>query len=239
MLFPNDSKAFSRVELLAVCTVLSLIALVVAPAAVSTKSHSERIICFNNLRLVGRAVQMWAADHNQQTPCRTPMAEGGLLPSGGTRPGNAWFEFAFLSNELVTPVILACPADAAVKKADDFGGADEGGFIGVNYRAAALSYVFGLEAIGESPRSWLSSDRNLGGVTQGGSCPTRVINLSTIQTGPSFASISWTNGVVHGIYGHALLMDGSVEFTSTPQLKALFLSPQASVNGTTHFLRAR
>jgi competence protein ComGC len=229
--------AFTRIELLAVCAALALLALAVAPAVATNKADSERATCFNNLRLIGRSVQMWTGDHNQQIPCRTPVADGGLLPPVGmVRAGNAWFEFAFLSNQLVTPRILACPSDAGVKQASDFSADTEGGFIGPNFRANALSYVVGVEAMGDFPRSWLSGDRNLGGLSFAGSCPTRIINLSAISGG---GLVRWTNGVVHGEAGHILLMDGSVKFTSTPQLKTYFFSPQSGINGTTHFLGAR
>src|SRR5688572_9748527 len=122
MFHRQKCQAFTRIELLAICAALGLLALLVAPTVASNKTDSERLVCFNNLRLIGRAVQMWAGDHNQQPPWRTLVADGGLLPNPGDpiRPGNAWFDFAFLSNQLVTPRILACPSDTGVKRAVEF-----------------------------------------------------------------------------------------------------------------------
>ena len=232
----TTTHAFTRIELLAVCTALALLALVVAPALATNKTDAERIVCFNNLRQIGRAVQMWAGDHNQQTPARTLTTDGGLRPAiGVSRSALAWFEFGFLSNQLVTPKILACPSDAGVRRAPDF---SFDGLLGPGYRNNAVSYVVGLEAVGDSPRSWLSGDRNLGGVnTSPSACSAGVNNASSIFTFPQLP-LAWTNGAVHGEFGHILLMDGSVEFTSTPRLKTLLLTPQAGDNGTVHFLKA-
>ena len=114
---PDRETAFTQIELLAVCAALLLVALVVAPAAVSSKSDSERLVCFNNLRLMGRGVQIWAGEHNRSFSWRTLTSEGGTMPDSGTKPGASWFEYVYLSNELVTPKILCCPSDAGVLRA--------------------------------------------------------------------------------------------------------------------------
>jgi hypothetical protein len=227
----QPEEAFSRIELLAVCTALLLLAFLVAPAAVSTKSDSERTMCFNNLRLIGRGMQIWAGDHNQQLPWWLPDIEGGEYPSSGfTRPGNAWLEYAFVSNELVTPKILACPSDVGVKRAENWSQFASS----ASFRSSALSYPVHLHASADASQTWLSADRNLLAVPQGG-CAARVNN--TFRTDPAFAE--WTNDVVHGVFGHVLLMDGSVDFTSSQRLKELLLLSQVSGNDSMHFLRAR
>ena len=225
------TRAFTRIELLSICAALGLLALLVAPSVASNKTDSERFICFNNLRLIGRAVQMWAGDHQQHPPWRTWDRDGGLLPSSGNRAGNAWFDFAYMSNQVLTPNILACPSDVGVVRARDW---DE--FRSVNFRGNAVSYVVGLESVGDLPRSWVSGDRNLRSTFSGGGCSARVNNINGISS-PSY--VAWTNKAVHGESGHILVLDGSVEFTSTPQLRTFFASPQATDNGVAHFLRAR
>jgi len=54
----NTTKAFTRIDLLALCLAVALLALIVAPALATNKSDSERLVCFNNLRLIGRGVQI-------------------------------------------------------------------------------------------------------------------------------------------------------------------------------------
>jgi hypothetical protein len=224
---------FTRVELLAIITGLFLIALVMAPAAVSMRSDSERAICFNNLRLVGRAVQTWAGDHNQQTPWRTLVSDGGTMPFG-TRPGVAWYEFSFLSNELVSPNVLNCPSDVGVIRARDFDQFRQSGF-----RQDALSYTISLDTTPDAPRGWLSGDRNLRPnsccVT---SCSARVNEAGTLIGRPD-SVLAWTNGAVHGEFGHILLLDGTVEFTSTAHMRELLPASPGDFQNSMHFLKAR
>jgi hypothetical protein len=71
----------------------------------------------------------------------------GHIPPSGSKPGIAWFEWAFLSNYLVTPRILACPADEPVVTASSF---DQ--FVQANFRANALSYTVALDTFAETER---------------------------------------------------------------------------------------
>ena len=224
----RTERAFTRIELLAMCAALGLIALVVAPALAGGKSDAERAVCSNNLRLICRGVQSWAGEHNQQLSWWAFVQDGGTRPFTGTKPGNAWYEYLFLSNELVTPKILACPSDAGVKRAETW----YQFAYGLEFRSLALSYPLQLHASADDPRSPLTSDRNFRGSTAG-SCPARV---STVNgTTPDLAE--WTNGIVHGVYGHVVLMDGSVEFTSSGQLQTVLASSKDPF--VFHFLPAR
>jgi competence protein ComGC len=231
----TKSKAFTRIELLAIVAALFLMALVVVPAAITNKTDSERLICFNNLRLVGRGVQTWAGDHNQQLSWRTPTGDGGTMPDTVVKPGNAWYEYAYVSNELVTPKILACPSDPGVLRARDWGE-----FISPALRANATSYALSLDGSMDVPRTWLSADRNLRSDGPGGGCSSRANNTVGITTAftPSSSNVAWTNNV-HGAFGHVLTTDGAVEFTSTERLKELLWAPRMDDNGVTHFLRGR
>jgi hypothetical protein len=234
---------FTRVELAAaVFAIALLLAVVVAPAlaATATKSDSGRVTCFNNLRLVGRAVQIWTSDHNRQFPWRTHYADGGTSQGAQPRAGNAWFEFAVFSNELVTPKILACPSDTGVKQARIFDFHSDGGFMNVFYRAAALSYSLNVDGSLEVPRSWLTGDRNFRpDYPGGGNCSTRVVSNQGIDAiPPELSLLAWTNAV-HGASGHLLTTDGSVEYTFSPRLKEIILQPGIDDGGQIHFLRAR
>jgi hypothetical protein len=219
-------RAFTRIELLAVCAALLLVALVVAPAAVSSKYDSERQVCFNNLRLIGRGVQAWAGDHNQQVPWFTYDYDGGTRPPTSTKPGNAWFEYLWQSNELVTPKILACPSDEGVRQAESWRQ-----FASATFRGYALSYPVHLHASTDAPKSWLSADKNFTSFGAGG-CALGVNNASGIDP----ATTQWINGI-HGDFGHLLLTDGSVEFTSSERFRAVLRLDVGE--GQFHFLRAR
>ena len=236
---PHLRRAFTRTELLATCAALFLIATIVLPALAVTKSDSGRMVCFNNLRLMGRGVITWAADHNQQFSWRSwPLSEGG---SQQPRPGIAWLEYSVLSNELVTPTILACPSDTGVRRARIFDTDPNGGFSTPTYRNNAVSYPLHLDGSMDAPHSWLSGDRNLqaDGVSGGCSAGVTSAHLIWASIAPDYSSLRWTNAVHGTDLGHVLTTDGAVEFTSSARMREIILRQEIADNGASHFLRAR
>jgi type II secretory pathway pseudopilin PulG len=225
----RPQRAFTRVELVAVVAVIGMLAVLAAPALSLHRADSERAVCFNNLRSLGRGVQAWAGDHNGQPPWWVPMADGGLRPAGGTRAGAIFFDYCWMSNELVTPKILVCPSDPGKKRARDFGQLFQPGF-----RAQALSYPVSLHASGDAPGSWLSGDGNIRLESGGSPCGTRITGLNFIS--PNSITSAWTNGALHGLQGHILLMDGTVEFTSTARFRELIRRTSTEFEGELHLL---
>lgn len=228
----KPQRGFNRLELMAVCAAVGLLALVTAPAITLNRAESQRLTCFNNLRLLGRGVQTWAGDHNQQPPWWVLSQNGGTWPgpSGAIKPGAAWAEYSWMSNELVTPKILVCPSDERARRAEDFSQ-----FIKSGYQGLSVSYLVALHATGNAPRSWLSSDRNLSMIGTTATCSARVTGYNLVNQGPA-TTTGWTNGAVHGLEGHVLMMDGTVEFTSTAGFRELVTGPQAVPEGGLHVL---
>jgi len=64
--------AFTRIELLFCLLGAALLVLPAISLLASNKSESQRVICFNNLRQIGRAFQQWANDHNEKFPWQVP-----------------------------------------------------------------------------------------------------------------------------------------------------------------------
>lgn len=231
----KKTAAFTRLELTAVLAALALLGVLVLPLLAATRADSDRAGCFNNLRLLGRAITVWGDDRDGLPPWITLVSRGGTRPDGGFKAGAAWFEFTTLSNELVTPRLLACPADAGVKVASEFSNHGTRGYMGTGQRALATSYFINMDNLGRSPLMVVTGDRNLRGqgITQ---CAQGVNNADLISLTPGNV-VFWTNAV-HGWQGHTLRTDGSVTFTDTKMLVENF--PQRlDDNGSFHFLRAR
>lgn len=224
--------AFTRLELLAVLAALVLIAGVVIPAFAQGKPRSQQAICFNNLRAIGQAVMLFNAEHNQLDPWRE------LATSGGTRNhptglnNNVWFQFAWLSNELASPKVLACPSDALARPARDFSISADGGILNAAYRNASISYFIGLDSSALVPNSVLSGDRNIKYNSLGGGCSSGVNPVAVIL---SFGDspTGWRSGL-HGPSGNILLHDGRVEQTSNETVNRLF-TRESDDNGSIHF----
>ena len=232
----NSNAGFTRLELAAALAALVLLGLIALPLFAANRADSDRAGCFNNLRLVGRAVAMWGSERDDVPPWITFVSRGGTRPdNGGFKPGNAWLEFTVLSNELVTPRILACPADEGVKVAAEFSTAAPLGYLNSSMRAQATSYFINMDNLGQVPLMAVTGDRNLRtqGVT---SCSQGVNNADSISL--SFGNhVLWTNAV-HGLNGNILRADGRVEFVGLAGLKTALHWGQDD-NSNHHLLRAR
>ncbi len=151
-------RAFTRIELLACFACVVVLGALAMPALATGQSRSQLAQCLNNLWLIGRAVQMWGMEHGELVPWRVPEADGGTYRPA--KAGNAFVEFAWMSNQLATPRILACPADADAIVASEFLGPN-GYLTSVNFRQRATSYFVNLHALVDQPLSRVFGDRNL------------------------------------------------------------------------------
>ncbi len=231
------SDAFTRVELLATLAGIALCAAVALPCLGANTASSKRTGCFNNLRQIGRAVNSWESQHNEQTPWSTSVSEGGTK-SGFRRPGNAWFEYLALSNDLNTPTVLACPADDRVKAASGWGNGT-GGLAHMDNRGSAISYSIGMHASVLYPYSLISADRNMRFRGRGTGCSVTYMNnpLETLRS-PYVPPTIWTNAV-HGTAGHLVSMDGSVRFVDSAALNTTLMDSRAEGGGSMHVLGAQ
>ena len=225
----SSREAFTRLELLAVLCGIGMLSMVMASALANADPASERAVCANNLRLIGRAVQTWVGDSSvQRTPWWTRLQDGGTFFT--QKPASAWYEFSAITNYLLRPHVIACPADTGVLPAKDWNEF-------LLSRQNSVSYTINLHA-GKIPdeSAWLSSDKNLraDGTEQ---CASGVVSAYRFLN-LAGSTLGWTNAV-HGQSGHVLLYGGSVEFTETTRLRQLLLRTDLDEAGTTHFLRAR
>jgi type II secretory pathway pseudopilin PulG len=203
-------------ELVLVLVILSIGAALLLPPLLRTQPRFQRVICQNNLRQIGQSFHLWAAEHDNSYPwLLTAPAEGSAGQTNGAPPmsafaGQAWFQFAALSNELAAPKSLVCPSDTNRWSHRATGwGHGAGGFSHAAQRNRSLSYFAGLHASLDEPDSVLAGDRNV-----------RVLGLGACRPGIPLAAVvraepamGWTNGLHHGT-GHLLHNDGRVELVS-------------------------
>jgi competence protein ComGC len=233
-------RGFTRLELAFCLATLTILGGVVMPGLSNTRSRSQRVACVDNLRLIGEGVQLWSVDHEQKAPWEVPLSEGGTKPDiipPFTKVGATWFEFAWMSNQLVTPRILVCPPDTrrAVNMAENWGRTGNGGYLNSGYRDNATSYCLNLHSFFSEPNLLLAGDRNLrvdnaGSVT----CSLGINNTSGVIIGPGSAT-AWTNSI-HGLTGNVLLADGRVVLAPNSTLKQYLTPVFPQDNRTLHFL---
>lgn len=90
----------------------------------SALKRAQSINCVNNLKQIGLAFMVWAVDNQDRFPFQVSTNKGGTLErcsrAGDGSDGAAYFHFQVMSNELTTPKLLVCPADAGKKAALNF-----------------------------------------------------------------------------------------------------------------------
>lgn len=105
------------------------------------------ISCINNLKQVGLAYRIWAGDNNDAYPMGLSVTYGGTLEMVAT--GDVLGTYMVMSNELSTPRLVHCPADAARTFASTFS----------TLSNSNVSYFVGVDVTNDSlPQLILSGD---------------------------------------------------------------------------------
>jgi prepilin-type N-terminal cleavage/methylation domain-containing protein/prepilin-type processing-associated H-X9-DG protein len=192
----TDPRAFTLIELLVVIAVIVILALLLFPFVMKQRDTARSVCCNCNLKQIGLGFRVWSGDNTNLYPMSVSTNFGGTLEYVLT--GETFRHFQVMSNELATPLILACPNDIR-RSAHDF----------ASLSNTNISYFVGVDANENNPQAFLSGDRNiLGGVRQAnGLLDIRTNNIK-----------GWSTGFHQGI-GNIAFADGSVQALSSEALR--------------------
>ena len=197
-------------ELLCTLAILSILAIVlILPRMSRPRARFPRIQCSNNLKQVGLAFHQWALDHDDKFPMQASVTNRGTMELAGY--GFAWPHLQVLSNELNTPEILVCPADAGRQNASTFTS---------NFNNSAISYFVGLDADDAMPQMFLAGDRNI---------TNRLGLRSGMVAWTTNELVGWTHQL-HDRQGNVALADGSVQGFSSAKLRKTLRNTGVATN---------
>ena len=227
--------AFTLIELLVVIVIIAILAALLLPALARAKEQARRIKCISNLKQLVLAGRTFALDHEGGFPWHTDVSEGGTYDS--PMAASAWGNFSALSNELVTPRLLACPSDSVTVKRIAMDWAELRRPL---FRSNSVSYWTGLDAFDQLPTVMFAGDGNIAGGridTCGSVAGPPGVNAQEYRA--DNLAVRWTNAI-HGPTGDIALTDGSVQRASTRELQGIvFVSYRMLTNAPIRSQRGR
>jgi prepilin-type N-terminal cleavage/methylation domain-containing protein len=197
-------------EVVLVLAVLAVLVVLFMPALSRARVRVPQTQCLDNLRQLGLSFQIWEGDHSDYYPMFTPQTNGGSMEfSAGPE---VWRHYQVMSNELMEPKILICPAET-----------DRARSVAVNFdslRNSNLSFFVGSVSNELDAEKILAGDRN---ITNGKQVCHGSLELTFSQ------SLGWTTEM-HRSVGNILLADGSARQVDDIGLRAAIANPRVQTN---------
>jgi prepilin-type N-terminal cleavage/methylation domain-containing protein len=199
----THNAAFTLLEVLLVIAIIATLLALLLPSLSKAQLRAKRVKCLNNLKQIGVAFQTFAHDHGDRYPMQVSTNASGTLEfvTAADRLSGSFF-FAFrhfqaISNELVDPRLLICPADNRLP-APTFAALQNEN---VSYFVAPLAQAGQSDSI-------VAGDRNISGTWSSGG--------SVLRIG-SDNSPGWTHEL-HDGQGNLLFGDARVELLNNKGL---------------------
>jgi len=105
-------RGFTLIELLMVVAIIAILASLLFPGLSRAKKSSCLAACSSNLRQIGIAIQLYAADFNDKMPLAFQRYWGAPIERGLVGAGHGWTMHGMLLTYAGVPIMaFRCPAD--------------------------------------------------------------------------------------------------------------------------------
>ena len=207
-LFTKKLGGFTLIELLVVIAIIGILAGMLLPALAAAREKARRAQCMNNIREVGKAIQMYSGDFGDRTPAAGAAA---------TTAAGVTTNLSLTSGYLQYPKVLQCPSSTKSAGAS-WGTANDATNVSYAYQGAGNLGTTNMIAMAD-PNDIVVWDQNVQGTVAG-------INGNT--PGVFAVNSAWTTTSSHkGSGGNVLFGDVHVAWqTKMPTNASVgFLNP--------------
>jgi len=114
----RNHRGFTMIELLVVITIIAMMISLLLPALSRARGLAQRVQCATNLRSIGQAIQIYAANNENQYPCNSSMAKIGFglpfryMTNGQQQNGQAapaGLGLLYTTQMINNPTMFYCP----------------------------------------------------------------------------------------------------------------------------------
>jgi competence protein ComGC len=132
-----------------VFVIIGALVVILLPMLGKAKARAQKISCTGYLMQLASASKVWEGDHHDYFPMGVAVTNGGSMEA--VQAGDVVQTFMLMSNELSTPYILCCPADAKRSPTTNF----------VGLTSSNISYFVGTDLTNDmNPQALIFGDCN-------------------------------------------------------------------------------